>query len=298
MKTLYSLLFAALLVLPATAFAQEECVPGGNRVSVTVLDPADIAGDYPANAPIGNGDTPFADTTGLLPPGTTGNVVIARSPGGTVHSGNTSLPDQGCEELTNAAEMEGNIALIPRGICEFGLKALNAQNAGAIGWILYNPAGSAEGDDGILAGFIGGGTYGGEVTTPGAFVSHNTGEAIRSRLEDFEVPVEVNMQYRECYMPPVAAEENVIPGTRELSAARPNPFANRTQFDLALDRAQQVSVNVYNVLGQRVATLHEGALSASTHTFSFEASTLPAGVYLVRAVGENFAQTRQVTLVR
>ncbi|HEY0976441.1 MAG TPA: PA domain-containing protein [Flavobacteriales bacterium] len=44
----------------------------------------------------------------------------------------------GCDALTNGAAISGNIALIYRGTCEFGAKALNAQNAGAIAVILVN----------------------------------------------------------------------------------------------------------------------------------------------------------------
>ena len=42
----------------------------------------------------------------------------------------------GCEDLTN--DLFGKIALVSRGTCEFGLKSLNAQNAGAIAVIIYN----------------------------------------------------------------------------------------------------------------------------------------------------------------
>jgi subtilisin family serine protease len=43
-----------------------------------------------------------------------------------------------CEPLTNAAEMEGRIALIERGLCEFQVKIANAEEAGAIAAIVYN----------------------------------------------------------------------------------------------------------------------------------------------------------------
>jgi len=293
MKTLYSLLFAALLLLPTAVLAQVPgACEGGYPGKLTIHEPDMIAGDY--NAGIMSGDGSWADTTGLVPPGTTGSVVIARSPGGTTFpSGATSLPDQGCEELTNASEIAGNIALIPRGSCEFGLKALYAQNAGAIGVIIRNND-EANPDTPLN---LGGGASGIEVEIGVLSVSYNNGEMIREQLEDFEVPVSATLTYDDCYLT-VAAEENVVPGVRELSPARPNPFAGRTQIDLSLDAAQNVTVAVYNVLGQKVATLHEGALSADLHTFAFEASTLPAGVYLVRAEGETFAQTRQVTLVR
>ena len=45
----------------------------------------------------------------------------------------TAADSLGCGVLVNNAAISGNIAVVYRGTCEFGVKALNAQNAGAIG---------------------------------------------------------------------------------------------------------------------------------------------------------------------
>jgi choice-of-anchor B domain-containing protein len=98
--------------------------------------------------------------------------------------------------------------------------------------------------------------------------------------------------------PPVA-NEDAAPGTSALSAAYPNPTTARTQIDLVLGDTQRVEVVVYDVLGRRVADLFDGALGAGeARTFSFDASALPAGLYFVRATGETFAETRQVSVTR
>ena len=57
-----------------------------------------------------------------------------------VNDGALENPTFGCEPLSqgNGAEVNGKIAIIDRGLCEFGTKALNAQNAGAIGCIICN----------------------------------------------------------------------------------------------------------------------------------------------------------------
>ena len=84
-----------------------------------------------------------------------------------------------------------------------------------------------------------------------------------------------------------------------LSAAYPNPFNPRTQFTLSVRETQEVRVEVFNLLGQRVRLLHEGPLEASReHSFTFEAGDLPSGLYLYRAQSESLTITRQVTLLK
>jgi hypothetical protein len=277
-----------LSLLPALALAQPDCVPG----EVEILSPGPIAGTFGAGVP--DPKSWPADTSRLIPPGIIGNVVVARDPGYDDPQ-HPADPDEACTPLTNPEEVAGNIALIRRGGCTFPLKVFLAEKAGAIGAIIYNDERVPDDDATVPIYFMGTGDWWGP-ETPGVIVGRAPGLAMLDVLEAGG-SVEAALRYAACYLP-VAAEENVIPGTRELSAAHPNPFADRTQFELSLDQAQRVSVSVYNVLGQKVATLHEGALSADTHRFAFEATALPAGVYLIRAEGENFAQTRQVTLVR
>jgi outer membrane protein assembly factor BamB len=89
------------------------------------------------------------------------------------------------------------------------------------------------------------------------------------------------------------------PGRLALSAAHPNPFSAATAISLSVPDRQSVGVEVYDALGRRVAVLHEGTLAAGAgHRFTFDAAGLPAGLYLVRATGETFSETRRVTLLR
>jgi len=82
----------------------------------------------------------------------------------------------GCDPLTNGADINGKIAVVWRGACEFGTKAFNAQNAGAIGVIIVNhsgdPVGMAAGTDGV------------NVTIPVVMVSTTTGNLIYNELQN------------------------------------------------------------------------------------------------------------------
>ncbi|MDX1419035.1 MAG: YCF48-related protein [Rubricoccaceae bacterium] len=95
-----------------------------------------------------------------------------------------------------------------------------------------------------------------------------------------------------------AAEPDAPSGVAVLSTAEPNPFSTTTQLVLTLERSQTVTVAVVDALGRRVATLHEGTVSAGAHRMTVRAADWPAGVYVVRASGEAFSAVRHLTLVR
>jgi subtilisin family serine protease len=79
---------------------------------------------------------------------------------------------EGCNPYP-AGSLTGKIALIARGTCEFGFKVLTAQNAGAIGALIYN---NAAGGDALQA--MGGGLVGGQVTIPSVFMRRSNGLAL------------------------------------------------------------------------------------------------------------------------
>jgi hypothetical protein len=84
-----------------------------------------------------------------------------------------------------------------------------------------------------------------------------------------------------------------------VSGPSPNPVQGGATLDVAVRRAQDVQVALYNVLGQRVATVHRGTLPGEeTTSLRLDASSLSSGVYFVRVDGEDFTTTKQVTVVR
>ena len=98
----------------------------------------------------------------------TGDVVI-------VDDG-TALPTEGCSPLVNGADVTGKIAFIDRGSCNFSLKALNAQNAGAMAAIIANHTAGA----GTIV--MGAGNFATDVTIPVVMISYEDGQLIREKL--------------------------------------------------------------------------------------------------------------------
>ncbi|MCC6701483.1 MAG: hypothetical protein IT221_08165, partial [Fluviicola sp.] len=82
-----------------------------------------------------------------------------------------------CTPLTNGAQLDGKIALIYRGPCEFGAKALEAQNAGAVGVIIINnqPAAPIP---------MGAGAVGASVTIPVVMMTQADGVSLRSIMQN------------------------------------------------------------------------------------------------------------------
>lgn len=95
-----------------------------------------------------------------------------------------------------------------------------------------------------------------------------------------------------------AAEAGLPAGSFAFSPAGPTPFRERTAFALTLEAAQPVTVAVYDVLGRRVAVLHDGPLAAGAHRLVWEAGAAAAGVYVVRAVGEAATMAHRVVHLR
>ena len=85
-----------------------------------------------------------------------------------------------CDAFTNSAALNGNIAVIRRGTCEFGFKVLAAEDAGAIAAIVVNNE-----PDGTFT--MGAGAVGNQVTIPSIMVSQADGEAIIAALSGGEV---------------------------------------------------------------------------------------------------------------
>ena len=128
-----------------------------NREFLQVKEPAAAAGLYEfALAAFGKADSQAIQA---------GDIVLLED--------NGAQTSQACGALANAEAVRGKIALIDRGGCEFGAKALNAQKAGAAAVVIANS------EDSVFGG-MGPGAVGDQVTLPVVSVSLSTGRKLRA----------------------------------------------------------------------------------------------------------------------
>jgi len=84
----------------------------------------------------------------------------------------------------------------------------------------------------------------------------------------------------------------------ELRQNYPNPFNPATLIQYALPQPAVVRLEVYNIIGRRVALLVDEPKIAGWHEISFDASSLASGIYIYRIQAGSFVETRQMVLVK
>ncbi len=77
----------------------------------------------------------------------------------------------------------------------------------------------------------------------------------------------------------------------------PNPFNPTTRLSFTLDHAAPVSLEIVDLTGRRITTLHTGPLGAGSHAFTWQPQDLASGIYLARLQVASTVSTIRLTLV-
>lgn len=96
----------------------------------------------------------------------------------------------------------------------------------------------------------------------------------------------------------VVKENGAVVNGFELSQNYPNPFNPTTNIRFSVPKDGMVSLNVYNLLGQKVATLVSEQLTAGTYNTSFDASKLASGTYVYQIKANGFTATKKMMLMK
>ncbi len=95
-----------------------------------------------------------------------------------------------------------------------------------------------------------------------------------------------------------APGETPLPEAFTFRPPYPNPFNSTAFIELEIPFWADTRIEIHNLLGQRVTTLHDGRLLGGRHTFTFRADGLASGVYFVRVLHGSRWHLRKLLLLR
>ena len=89
-----------------------------------------------------------------------------------------------------------------------------------------------------------------------------------------------------------------LPDAYSLSQNYPNPFNSSTVIQYDLPEAAWVRLEVYNMLGQAVATLVDGYQQAGVHSYNWNANNFASGIYFYRITAGNFRASKKMVIIK
>jgi photosystem II stability/assembly factor-like uncharacterized protein len=98
--------------------------------------------------------------------------------------------------------------------------------------------------------------------------------------------------------------QSIIPMKFVLGSNYPNPFNPETVIPIELPEASEISLKIYNILGEEVRTLFHGSLETGRHLFTWDGTNqagqrCPSGIYLYHMEGQNgFKASRRMILIK
>lgn len=93
-------------------------------------------------------------------------------------------------------------------------------------------------------------------------------------------------------------DDLALPKEYALSQNYPNPFNPTTSFTVALPKASEVKILVYNLLGQEVLNVFEGNLPAGYHKMEINAAHLASGMYFYHVQADKFTAIKKMVLMK
>ncbi len=92
--------------------------------------------------------------------------------------------------------------------------------------------------------------------------------------------------------------ENILPGNFALHQNYPNPFNAETKIQYELPKASDVTIEIYDILGQIIKTFREGSKEAGQHEITWDASNIQSGIYFYRITAGDYTETKKMVLLK
>jgi len=92
--------------------------------------------------------------------------------------------------------------------------------------------------------------------------------------------------------------DNIIPVEYSLEQNYPNPFNPVTTINFSIPNEDLVTIKIYNTIGEEIETLINEMKQAGNYNVSFNASSLPSGIYFYRLQAGKFLETKKMILMK
>ena len=102
----------------------------------------------------------------------------------------------------------------------------------------------------------------------------------------------------EAWLTDVKTEEGYLPESFQLEQNYPNPFNPSTKITFNLNKPGFTTLTVYNLLGEKIATLVNQEIMAGRHTVDFNATHLASGIYLYKLNSGDFSAVRKMMVLK
>ena len=94
------------------------------------------------------------------------------------------------------------------------------------------------------------------------------------------------------------SETNLPPTEFVLYQNYPNPFNPSTAIKYTIPKQSNVSLKVFDILGDELSTLIDGEQSEGNYDIMFDASEFPSGIYFYRLNAGEFAETKKMLIIK
>ena len=93
-------------------------------------------------------------------------------------------------------------------------------------------------------------------------------------------------------------DQAILPDGFHLEQNYPNPFNPTTEISFSIPVAGHVTIDVFNIMGQKVTTLLDRYMQPGTHEVTWNANNVSSGVYFYRLTSGDLTKTKKMTLLK
>ena len=93
-------------------------------------------------------------------------------------------------------------------------------------------------------------------------------------------------------------DESIINGSFNLDTPYPNPFNPIINFDLNVVRLENITINIYDIKGNKIETIFSGLLNKGNYTFSWDGKNNATGIYMIQCSSDKITKTQKIFLMK